>query len=389
MFQFLKNFLVVSLFLILLISCTITSTNKADVMSFYKDRITEAMFLENGTVLLHNENHISLFDSKTFEEIHTIKNRFVTEDKTSDFVINTVIPSPTNDLIAVRYWNPIQNGLVDDIVDIIELDSYKNIATIQDVFKIEFKPQSNSFITENNNWHTLSWDMNNGMLSSETINKSGPFLTFTPDGELYVTRETEGFALWKTQTNEQVKIFTENARIVAISKKGDLIATYSITNQSNFTSLEQIKLWRLENNELLKVLYESVRSDEFYYPQIEALLFTNNDKNIVGLSSEGISAWNIEDGKAIYGKGTTHHAYRDNLIKFDPSDQTFTYPIGEILVANLATGNTLFSLQESNQNTFSINYNSVGSLIISAHNKGIVKIWDTSNGSIVHTLSPK
>ena len=246
------------------------------------------------------------------------------------------------------------------------------------VFKVAFNAQGTTLASGSADQTVKLWDVNTGECHTTWQNLQHPVrsIDFSPDGKTLATGTDDKLVrLLDIKTGNCLKEFLgHDGRVwsVAFSPDGQTLAS-----GDHLT----VKLWNIENEELLLTLPESDR-------RIRAIAFSPNGETLItGSDDQSVRLWDVRKGeslKTIYG-----YTQRVWSVAFSPDGKTLVSGSDDRTVKLWEIETNKFKiLGIATKRVQSVAFHPQGTKIASGGNDGRVQLWDIVTGECL-TLPEK
>ncbi|MBN4003900.1 NACHT domain-containing protein [Nostoc sp. LPT] len=243
------------------------------------------------------------------------------------------------------------------------------------VLSVTFSPDGNLLATGDSNGFVRLWEATSG---NEILTFKGHTdwvrsITFSPEGKTFASGSDDmTIRLWNISTGECLQIFQEFNYSVAFSPNGRIVATSGV-NQT-------IKLWDVITGECLKTL-------KGHTSWIWSVAFSP-DGNVLASSGDDrtIRLWDIQRGKCF--KVLEAHEKKIYSVTFSPDGKTLASSCDDTTVKiwNLQTGECVNTCRGHTQGVFSVAFSPNSDMLISGSIDQTVKLWKVSTGQCLKTF---
>ncbi|WP_174186976.1 WD40 repeat domain-containing protein [Nocardia barduliensis] len=200
-------------------------------------------------------------------------------------------------------------------------------------------------------------------------------VAFSPDGALLATGSNESTVrLWDAKTRQEtappIKGHSEKARAVAFSPDGALLATGGDDNT--------VRLWDVKTRQQVA---QPISTDG----SVRSLAFSPDGTLLAAAGTDGfVLLWNMKAGSAFWqiANTTQYGPYTGTIetVAFSPDGARITT---SLWVWDLTTHQLVEHLPNFNGNLYSAVYRPDGALLVTGHEDGEIRFWDTNTYQLV------
>ncbi|MDZ7969246.1 MAG: NACHT domain-containing protein [Nostoc sp. DedSLP03] len=243
------------------------------------------------------------------------------------------------------------------------------------VLSVTFSPDGNLLATGDSNGFVRLWEATSG---NEILTFKGHTdwvrsITFSPEGKIFASGSDDmTIRLWNVSTGECLQIFQDFNYSVAFSPNGRIVATGGV-NQT-------IKLWDVITGECVKTL-------KGHTSWIWSVAFSP-DGNVLASGGDDLTIrlWNIQSGKCF--KVLEAHEKKIYSLTFSPDGQTLASSCDDTTVKiwSLQTGECINTCWGHSKGVFSVAFSPNSDMLISGSIDQTIKLWKVSSGGCLKTF---
>ena len=335
---------------------TINAHNKAVLyVSFSQD----GKFLATAS----EDNTVKIWKTDNWQLVGTLKSH-------EDWV-NSVSFSPDGKFLAtasddnkVRVWRRSDGRLIETL-------SHTN-----KVYSVSFSPDSSTLASAGEDKKVILWSLNENLFKiitdhDDVIKK----MSVSPDGKIFATASNDN----------TVKLWSFDGKLLQTLKHPKSVESASFSPNNEFLSSASIdgviKFWRIKDGKLLDSWKESTSVLDIKFNQDGQILATIGDSNIINI-------WNVSNKKLL--QSLTGHNDKILTVNFSPNGQILASGSkdGKIkLWKNSKNWQIFKTLENNNFAVKNVSFSPNGKLLTSASFDGTIKLWNTSDGTLIKSLT--
>ena len=337
-------------------------------------------------------------------------------------------------------WVPDNAGLSADLSQ-LESIQVSNASQITDLrsFAMNCTLTNSDFYFSADSQKLISgsslWDVSTGSINIQSTNiprhfdgtpdadLQSPLLVISPDQQTLAVRSGNDIQLWEIATGRLVRILSGHQDFVTsmvYSPDGTMLVSGSSTDEQKIifwnpldgTQIkvldgwtvhkltfsqdgeyligegdDAVRVWRMSDDRLST--QQGVVGDIAYSPDGLLLAFTScSEQENEACVKELVSLYNVSEGNVLWSV----EGFTDDItgIHFSPDGQTVASSAGNgIMIVNIGDRAVRYRLYEAGNlvNVVDFQFSPDGSLLFSTWADNAVRIWNTQDGKLVHSLS--
>lgn len=203
-------------------------------------------------------------------------------------------------------------------------------------------------------------------------------LSFSPDDSMLVSGAQDGTVrIWQVSSGDNLFMSEiSNTTDVAFSPNGELLATVSSVPSSQFGVLATVRVFRVSDGALLRVL------DADTYSSYREIAFSPDGALLAATTSNGLKLWRVSDWSLVRVFPTY------SSFVFSPNGRLFAVPYDRsVYIYRLSDGMLLRVLTGHQDTVRSVAFTPDGRLLASAGDDGTIRLYRTVDGSPAGVLT--